>query len=88
MQRVATPIAEWDAVVDVYAELGVAWVVWDGAAEPVHPRLRFVGEEHGFRLYRIEGAKRAETRARRIAQFVAMLARGDTIYPQRRTLER
>jgi len=57
MQRVATPIAEWDAVVDVYAELGVAWVVWDGAAEPVHPRLRFVGEEHGFRLYRIEGAR-------------------------------
>ena len=39
-------------------------------------------------LYRIEGAKRAETRARRIEQFVAMLARGETIYPQRRTLER
>ncbi len=37
-------------------------------------------------LYRIDGAKRTETRARRIEQFVAMLARGETIHPQRRTL--
>jgi uncharacterized protein YdeI (YjbR/CyaY-like superfamily) len=37
-------------------------------------------------LYRIESAKRADTRARRIERFVAMLARGETIYPQRRTL--
>ena len=37
-------------------------------------------------LYRIDGAKRADTRARRIEQFVAMLARGETIYPQKRTL--
>jgi uncharacterized protein YdeI (YjbR/CyaY-like superfamily) len=34
-------------------------------------------------LYRIETAKRAETRSRRIEQFVAMLERGETIYPQR-----
>lgn len=34
-------------------------------------------------LYRIQNAKRAETRARRIDQFVEMLARGETIYPQR-----
>jgi uncharacterized protein YdeI (YjbR/CyaY-like superfamily) len=38
-------------------------------------------------IYRIENAKRPETRARHIEQFVAMLARGDTIYPQRRKLE-
>ena len=37
-------------------------------------------------LYRIHGAKKAETRARRIAQFVAMLDRGETIYAQRKTL--
>ncbi len=37
-------------------------------------------------LYRIDAAKRAPTRARRIGQFVAMLARGETIYPQRRRL--
>src|SRR5664280_1115004 len=33
-------------------------------------------------LYRIDSAKRPDTRARRIAQFVAMLARGETVYPQ------
>jgi uncharacterized protein YdeI (YjbR/CyaY-like superfamily) len=35
-------------------------------------------------LYRLATAKRAETRARRLTQFVEMLARGETIYPQRR----
>jgi uncharacterized protein YdeI (YjbR/CyaY-like superfamily) len=34
-------------------------------------------------LYRIATAKRAETRAQRVEKFVAMLARGDTIYPQK-----
>ena len=33
-------------------------------------------------LYRIDDAKRAETRARRIAKFVAMLDDGETIYPR------
>ncbi len=37
-------------------------------------------------LYRLQSAKRPETRLRRIEQFVAMLARGDTIHPQQRTL--
>jgi uncharacterized protein YdeI (YjbR/CyaY-like superfamily) len=36
-------------------------------------------------LYRITTAKRAETRASRIEQFVAMLARGETLHPQERT---
>ena len=34
-------------------------------------------------LYRIATAKRADTRARRIQQFVAMLARGETLHPQK-----
>ncbi len=34
--------------------------------------------------YRVGQAKRADTRARRIAEFVAMLERGETIHPQRR----
>lgn len=38
-------------------------------------------------LYRIAGAKRADTRARRLEQSVAMLARGETFYPQKRRLE-
>lgn len=39
-------------------------------------------------LYRIETAKRAETRRRRIEQFVSMLERGETIHPQRRRSRR
>jgi uncharacterized protein YdeI (YjbR/CyaY-like superfamily) len=34
-------------------------------------------------LYRLATVKRPETRARKIKQVVAMLARGETIYPQR-----
>jgi uncharacterized protein YdeI (YjbR/CyaY-like superfamily) len=37
-------------------------------------------------LYRVTKVKRSETRARNIARFVAMLARGETPYPQKRTL--
>jgi uncharacterized protein YdeI (YjbR/CyaY-like superfamily) len=36
-------------------------------------------------VYRIGQAKRAATRASRIEQLVAMLARGETIHPQRRS---
>jgi uncharacterized protein YdeI (YjbR/CyaY-like superfamily) len=36
-------------------------------------------------LYRINAAKRDVTRARRVEQYVVMLARGETIYPQKRT---
>ena len=32
-------------------------------------------------LYRIQDAKRPETRARRIAKFVAMLEAGEKLYP-------
>jgi uncharacterized protein YdeI (YjbR/CyaY-like superfamily) len=38
-------------------------------------------------LYRLATAKQPKTRSRRLAEFVAMLARGETIYPQRRRLE-
>jgi uncharacterized protein YdeI (YjbR/CyaY-like superfamily) len=37
-------------------------------------------------LWRIHNAKRSDTRARRIEQFVAMLRRGETPHPQRRRL--
>ena len=37
-------------------------------------------------LLRIHSAKRADTRSRRIEQFVAMLARGETPHPQQRSL--
>jgi uncharacterized protein YdeI (YjbR/CyaY-like superfamily) len=35
-------------------------------------------------LHRIQDAKRAETRASRIAKFVAMCSRGETVHPPRR----
>ena len=35
-------------------------------------------------LYRIVTAKRADTRARKIEEFVAMLSRGETVHPQKR----
>ncbi|MFF5174747.1 YdeI family protein [Micromonospora sp. NPDC000089] len=34
-------------------------------------------------IYRLNSVKRAETRERKIAEFVAMLARHETIYPQK-----
>ncbi|HEY2216858.1 MAG TPA: YdeI/OmpD-associated family protein [Solirubrobacteraceae bacterium] len=37
-------------------------------------------------LLRIDNAKRSDTRVRRIEQFVAMLARGETVHPQKRKL--
>jgi hypothetical protein len=35
-------------------------------------------------LYRVQTAAKPETRVERIARFVAMCARGETIYPPRR----
>ena len=32
-------------------------------------------------LHRVQEAKKPETRARRIEKFVAMLAKGETLYP-------
>lgn len=54
-------------------------------AEPV-ARDAFEGLDRANRyavLYRVTTAKRADTRARRIEQLVAMLARGETIHPRR-----
>ena len=39
-------------------------------------------------LHRIQTAKKPETRAKRIADFVSMLARGDTLYPLPKTAAR
>lgn len=39
-------------------------------------------------LHRLAAAKRQETRARRIEQYVDMLARGETFYPQRTGADR
>lgn len=57
MQRAPTPLSEWEPLLDLYAELGIRWVIWDGAGDPVHPRLKAAGEEYGFRLYEITDSR-------------------------------
>ena len=79
----------WDAAyagpatIKVPAELAAAL-----AAEPKAQAMFEIltGQNRYAILYRITTAKRPETRARRIEQFVAMLGRGETPYPQKRTL--
>ena len=48
---------------------------------------RRTAAQRGAVLYRIGQAKRPETRARKVSEFVAMLARGETVHPQKRTLD-
>jgi uncharacterized protein YdeI (YjbR/CyaY-like superfamily) len=77
----------WDAAyagpatVEVPADLTAAL-----AAEPrAQAWFEVLSSQNRFAvLYRIHGAKGADTRARRVQQLVAMLARGETPYPQRR----
>ena len=58
------------------------------AAEPVAgANFELLSSQNRYAvLYRIHSAKRADTRARRIDEFVAMLARGETLHPQKRAL--
>jgi uncharacterized protein YdeI (YjbR/CyaY-like superfamily) len=68
------------ASIEVPADLAAALAVEPKAAamfETLSKQNRYAV------LYRITTAVRPETRARRIEQFVAMLARGETIHPQR-----
>jgi uncharacterized protein YdeI (YjbR/CyaY-like superfamily) len=67
------------AAASVPADLAAALSA-DPAAERMFADLN--GANRYAVLYRIETAKRPETRARRIDQFVAMLGRGETIHPQ------
>ena len=55
------------------------------AAEPEAKTMfgRLTSQNRYAILYRIEAVKRPETRARKIAEFVAMLARGETVHPQK-----
>lgn len=75
----------WDAAYDpasraqVPADLQAALDALPGAAE----FFATVSAQNRYSvLFRVQGAKKPETRARRIAQFAQMLARGETVYPQ------
>jgi len=68
------------ATIEVPADLAAALASNRPAAEA------FEGLDAANRyavLYRVTTARRADTRARRIEQLVAMLARGETIHPAR-----
>ena len=71
------------ATVEVPSDLSAALT-----AEPAaHRMFEILTKQNRYAvLHRIETAKRPETRARRIQQFVEMLARGETVYPQKRRL--
>lgn len=61
------------------------------AALSAHPKARamfdvLTSQNRYAILFRIGGAKQAATRTRRIDEFVAMLERGETLHPQKRTL--
>lgn len=80
----------WDAAYAGPAEIETpADLIAALAAEPrAQAMFDILTSQNRFALlHRIGGAKRADTRARRIEQFVAMLARGETFYPQRRRLD-
>lgn len=78
----------WDAAYGSQAEMEVPDDLAAAlAAEPKAAAMfEVLTSQNRFAiLYRVNDAKRPETRAKRLAQFVAMLAKGETIYPQRRT---
>ncbi|HEX3054540.1 MAG TPA: YdeI/OmpD-associated family protein [Gaiellaceae bacterium] len=56
------------------------------AAEPKAKTMfgQLTGQNRYAILHRIEAVKRPETRARKIVEFVEMLARGETLHPQTR----
>jgi uncharacterized protein YdeI (YjbR/CyaY-like superfamily) len=75
----------WDAAYPGQASIEVPADLADALAAEHAARATFEGLSSQNRyavLYRIHSAKRSDTRARRIEQFVGMLARGETIHPQ------
>ena len=77
----------WDAAYAGPASIEVPHDLADAlAAEPkAQAMFENLNSQNRYAvLFRVSSAKRAETRARKIEQFVAMLARGETVYPQRR----
>jgi uncharacterized protein YdeI (YjbR/CyaY-like superfamily) len=80
----------WDAAYAGQASMEVPSDLGDALAAEPRARAMFeiLSSQNRYSvLYRLESAKRADTRARRIDKFVAMLSRGETIHPQRRQLD-
>lgn len=76
----------WDSPYDGQAQMEIPSDLASALAAAPAANAMFAGLSAANRysiLYRITTAKRPDTRQRRIEQFVAMLARGKTIPPQR-----
>jgi uncharacterized protein YdeI (YjbR/CyaY-like superfamily) len=76
----------WDAAYASQANMEVPPDLATALAAVPEAKTMFAGLSAANRysiLYRIATAKRSDTRQRRIEQFVAMLARGETIHPER-----
>src|SRR5450631_2720123 len=81
----------WDAAYASQASIEVPADLKTALAEAPAALAMFdtpTGQNRYAVLYRIQRAKRPDTRARRIEAFVAMLGCGETVYPQRGTLDR
>lgn len=82
--RAAKADGRWDAA---YAPQSAATVPPDlQAALDANPKAKkffetLKGANRYAVLYRVQSLKRAESRARRIEQYIEMLARGETIHP-------
>ncbi len=76
----------WDAAyagpatAEVPADLAAA-IAADPAAQAMFDVL--TSSNRFALIHRLNAVKREETRTRKIGEFVAMLARGETIYPQK-----
>jgi uncharacterized protein YdeI (YjbR/CyaY-like superfamily) len=74
----------WDAAYDSASSAGVPDDLASALAANKRASAAFAALDARNRyavLYRVQTAKRAETRAARITQFVAMLARGEKLHP-------
>jgi uncharacterized protein YdeI (YjbR/CyaY-like superfamily) len=79
----------WDAAHTGQASMEVPADL--AATPPAHPRAQAMFDILTSRnryavLYRIASAKRRQPGPAGVESFVAMLARGETVYPQKRTL--
>jgi uncharacterized protein YdeI (YjbR/CyaY-like superfamily) len=75
----------WEAAYDSWSAAEVPpdlQAALDANAQARANFARLTAQNRYAILFRTHQAKRAETRARRIAEFVAMLERGAAIYPQ------
>jgi uncharacterized protein YdeI (YjbR/CyaY-like superfamily) len=74
----------WDAAYDAQSKITVPGDLADLLAKKPKARAFFESLDSRNRfaiLFRLQTAKKAETRERRLAQFFAMLQRGEKIYP-------